>query len=406
MKFSISRKSLLQGLDCIRTTAAKKSTIPILNGVCLKAEGSGVCFSATDCTVFIRTQIAATVALEGSVVVNARDLYDIAKVLPDGPVTFEVSEHLVLEVTCGRISHKLQGHSSEDFPVFPERVDAGCVKIDVGMVKELIDCTQYAISNGNWNSPGTCGASFECDGGTLRMIATDGLRLSKAEIKMDGVVSDFKMLVPSKGIQELLGLVEGVQVSRKKGDHRGAARWQPLVVEVSQERGTAFFYSSGIQLSVRLIEATFPSYEYVIPKKDEIVVLASRIVLLEALKRISHGKWGSVRLEFLPGKWNRDSSEYLSGSLKIFSADPNVGERSEEVTVDYTGDPITIGFEAMYLLDVLGALHSDEISLGFSVTKGTSNTINLMTIRPVQEYSYIDFVGLVMSLRAKPDGTF
>jgi DNA polymerase III subunit beta len=208
-------------------------------------------------------------------------------------------------------------------------------------------------------------------------VTTDGHRLSKAEYKLtEGKkLLNFSILVPGKGIAELRRLVEEAKADRPKGEDL-----QP-VVEVASAGGSVFFRRDDVVLSVKLVDEQFPPYNKVIPSGQTRKVGVSRALLIEALRRISlvaSDKSGAVRFGL------------ESGVLRITSENPDVGEGAEELDVDFAGEPIEIGFNARYVLDVLGALSEDEVrlELGGQLDPGV--------IRPGGP---TDFVGVIMPMR-------
>jgi DNA polymerase-3 subunit beta len=182
--------------------------------------------------------------------------------------------------------------------------------------------------------------------------------------------------VPHKGIVELKRVIEDAKADRAKGDE------SKVSIEVANASGNAFFRREGIQLSVKLADEQFPPYSKVIPQSHTRRVVASRAKLVEGLRRISlvaNDKSGGVRLQL------------EEGSLRITSENPDVGEGSEELEVDYAGDPLTIGFNAKYLLEVLSALQEDEVALELS------GELDPGVVRPVEDGDA--FTGVIMPMR-------
>jgi DNA polymerase-3 subunit beta len=183
------------------------------------------------------------------------------------------------------------------------------------------------------------------------------------------------MLIPNKGVTELKRLIEDAKVDAKVDDR--------ATIGIATAGGNAFFQRAGVQLSVKLADEQFPPYGKVIPQQQDRRVHASRGRLMEALRRISlvaSDKSGGVRLGIEPGL------------LKITSENPDVGEGSEELEVDYAGEPMTIGFNARYLLDVLGALTVEDIAIELS------GELDPGVVRPVSDGGF-DFVGVIMPMR-------
>ena len=376
MELSISKKSFLRGLARTHAVADRKSSMPILSNILLTAEGTGtLALAATDLYLGVSATADAKVKKGGTVAVSARTLFDIVKALPEGEIQWTVGDSQAAEIRCGKVRYKIPGMPGEDFPPLPNPGKAEFAELDVEVLGELIQHTSYSMSSDD-TRPHLAGALFEGDGKLVRMVTTDGHRLSKAEAKLSkGSMLNFSMLVPNKGIAELKRLIEDAKADKGKDDG-------PLTVGVATTGGNAFFRREGILLSVKLADEQFPPYGKVIPQQQQRRMVVAKNLLLEALKRISlvaSDKSGGVRLHLEPGL------------LRITSENPDVGEGSEELEVDYAGDPLVIGFNARYLLDALGSLSSDQVALE------TSGELDPGVVRPVSES--IDYIGVIMPMR-------
>jgi DNA polymerase-3 subunit beta len=377
MELSISKKSFLRGLARTHGVADRKSSMPILSNVLLSVEGKNALrLSATDLYLGVTATVPAQIKKGGSVAVSARTLFDIVKNLPEGDVTWTVGENHAAEIKCGKVRYKIPGMPGEDFPPLPNPGKAEFVELDADVVGNLIAHTQFSMSADD-TRPHLAGALFEGDGKLVRMVTTDGHRLSKAEVKIaDAPMLNFTMLVPNKGIGELKRLIEDAKSDRGKGEDG------PLTVGVATAGGSAFFRREDIQLSVKLADEQFPPYGKVIPQQQDRRVRMGRAQIVEALRRISlvaNDKSGGVRLGIEPG------------TLKITSENPDIGEGSEELDVDYAGAPLNIGFNAKYLLDALACLTSDEVALELS------GELDPGVVKPESES--IDYVGVIMPMR-------
>ncbi|MFW6050626.1 MAG: DNA polymerase III subunit beta [Myxococcota bacterium] len=377
MELTISKKDFLRGLARTHAVADRKSSMPILSNVLLSAEGTeSLRLAATDLYLGISAEAPAKVGKGGSVAVSARTLFDIVKNLPEGEVRLQVGENQAAQLECGKVRYKIPGMPGDDFPPLPSPGEAEFAQIDAGVLGDLIALTQYSMSTDD-TRPHLAGALFEGDGKVVRMVTTDGHRLSKAERKMgEGApMLNFSMLIPHKGVSELRRIIE---------DARAAAKGEegPLPLGIATTGGNAFFRREDIRLSIKLADEQFPPYAKVIPQQQSRRVTAHRGALVEALRRISlvaSDKSGGVRLSIEPGL------------LRITSENPDVGEGSEELDVDFAGEPLVIGFNAKYLLDALGGLTEDEVAIELS------GELDPGVIKPVgSEY---DFVGVIMPMR-------
>ncbi len=377
MELTISKKSFLRGLARTHGVADRKSSMPILSNILLSTDStSALRLAATDLYLGVAATAEAQVTSGGSVAVAARTLFDIVKNLPDGEVKWSVGPNHAAEIRCGKVKYRIPGMPGDDFPPLPSPGRAEFVELDAEAVADLIAKTHFSMSTDD-TRPHLAGALFEGDGKVVRMVTTDGHRLSKAEHRIDGgSMLNFTMLVPNKGIGELRRLVDDLKAEQKKGEG------EPAKVGVATTGGNAFFRGNDVLLSVKLADEQFPPYAKVIPQQQKRRVVCSRQSLLDSLRRISlvsSDKSGGVRLGL------------EAGSLRIVSENPDVGEGSEELDVDYAGDPVTIGFNARYIVDVLGALTNDEVALELS------GELDPGVIKPVGDVA--DYVGVVMPMR-------
>lgn len=382
MEFTISKRHFLRALHRTHGVADRKNAMPILSNILLTTDDTATLrFAATDNYLGVSATAPAEIRKGGSVAVSAKTLFEIVKNLPEGDVHWSVGPNHGVEIRAGKARFRLPGMPGNDFPALADPGSATFSTLDVDAVSDLIKKTSYSMSTDD-TRPHLAGALFEGEGDRIRMVTTDGHRLSKCEHKLregQGPVS-FSMLVPNKGIAELRRLLEGDGKAEREG--KGGEEAGAPVVSVAKHGGNAFFRRDATQLSVRLADEQFPPYGRVIPQQQDKRVVVSRALLVEALKRISlvsNDKSGGIRWMVQPG------------SLRVMSENPDVGEGSEEVDVDYAGAPLTIGFNARYVLDVLNSLSDDEIALEFS------GELDPGVIKPATDATL--FVGVVMPMR-------
>ncbi|MGD8861389.1 MAG: DNA polymerase III subunit beta [Myxococcales bacterium] len=376
MELTISKKEFLRSLNRTHSVADRKSSMPILSNILLSTDGKEMLrFAATDLYLSVTSSAQAEVKQEGTIAVSARTLYDIVKNLPEGDVTVKVGDNHAAEIRAGKVRFKIPGMPGQDFPPLPSPGDAEFATLSADELGKLIALTHYSMSSDE-TRPHLAGALLEGDGKTVRMVTTDGHRLSKAEYKQeDGAMLNFEMLVPNKGVMELKRMIDEARADQGKGSGDKAT------VEIAHSGANAFFRRQDMLLGVKLADEQFPPYEKVIPKNHERRVVVQRGMLLEALKRISlvaNDKSGAVRVAVEPGH------------VRITSENPDVGEGSEELDVDYAGEGVEIGFNARYLMDVLSSITEDEIALelGGSLDPGA-----------VKPEGPTEFVGVIMPMR-------
>jgi len=378
MELVISKRNFLRGLARTHGVADRKSSMPILSNILLTTDSTtSLRFAATDLYLGVAATATAEVKKGGSIAVSARTLFEIVKNLPEGDVHWTVGPNHAAEIRAGKFRFRIPGMPGDDFPALPSSGSADFFSIDAEMLGDLITKTQYSMSTDD-TRPHLAGALFEGEGKIVRMVTTDGHRLSKIDHRLDDAAPmlSFSMLVPNKGIAELKRLIEDARADAKSSKEEGRPQ-----ISVATSGGSAFFKREGIVLSVKLADEQFPPYGRVIPQQQEKRVVVSRAGLVEALKRmslVSSDTSGGVRFMV------------SAGSLRIVSENPDVGEGSEELDVDYAGEPITIGFNAKYILEVLGSLTDDEVALELA------GELDPGVIKPAGDTM---FVGVVMPMR-------
>jgi len=348
MELVAPKKNLLRLLARCQGVADKKSTMPVLANVLLSTEGNLLRISATDLYLAVTGSVEAEIKRAGSVAVPARDLFERVKHMPDGPIQVSVGNGAatVIKAVGSARRYTLHGLPGGDFPTLPvPDPQAVQIELPVDTLAQLIARTHFSISTDETRAH-LNSALFECQPGLVRMVTTDGHRLSKMEIQVEGLQATTTMLVPLKAIGELRRLLEEVTENRST-----------TLVKISQTGPNAFFYLLGVQFSVKLIDAQFPPYEAVIPSVTDRALRTPRVPLSDALRAVSlaaSDRTGGVKLGV------------SKNALRITSESPESGNGFDEVVVDYSGPDLSVGFNARYLLDVLGAMDDDEVTIGLS----------------------------------------
>jgi DNA polymerase-3 subunit beta len=340
MEFRIAADELKKALHRAQGIVERKATMPILSNVLITASKSGVTVTAFDLDIGIVSEHQAEVTKPGAVTVSAKTLFDIVSLIPDAHLTVKKLPNNYAELTSGAAHYKIVGMAPEEFPKLPKEEAGHAVKLTGSAILEMIKKTSYAISNDETRYI-LNGVFFEPrEGGKVRMVATDGHRLALVERELAG---DFKLksgvIIPRKGLFELKRLL----------DEAPEAECQLGFAENS-----AVFKKPGLSMVMRLIDGQFPEYQRVIPREGEKQVMVKRSQFFDALKRIallSADKSSAVKLSL---------SENL---LRITANNPELGEAKDDLEVAYRGPSLTIGFNARYILDVLSAIETDEVTL-------------------------------------------
>ena len=375
MDLVIPKKDLLRLVARCQGVADKKSAMPALANVLLAAEGNAVRVAATDLYIGVTGQTHADIKTGGSVAVPARDLLERVKAMPDGPVQITTTEgaHTSLKAVGSPRRYTLPGLPGSEFPQLPAPAqDAPSLELPVEQLALLITRTHFSISTDETRAH-VNSALFEWAGDRVRMVTTDGHRLSKMEATVSGSSATATMLIPLKAITELRRLAEEARAEKET----------PMVA-ITQSGPNAFFNIAGMQFSVKLVDAQFPPYQQVIPSVTERSVRAPRVQFADALRAIAlaaNDRTGGVKLSIAPG------------TLRITSESPDTGAGFDELSVDYNGPEVTIGFNAKYFLDVLNSLDDEEIVLGIS------GELDPAVLRPASESSQAGYVAVIMPMR-------
>lgn len=349
MNFSIAKEDFAHLLYLTNTIVEKKNTMPILANVKLSAEGNKLRVSATDLKVSLVGEAEAKVKVEGDITLDAKVLYDIIRELPDLQVNVTMQKKQRVEIECGQARFRINGTSSDEFPKVEgvELIDP--CSIDAARLYEMLEKTAFAMSsdetrhhlNGIYaeTAEGPLGPGKKC----LRLVATDGHRLSMISRPADGFSLASSVIIPRKGVQELKKVLEG---------RDGAAA-------VSVANGFFTVRSGSVTLGVRLIEGQFPDYKQVIPLESNTKVIASRSDLLAAIKRVAlvtTDKTKAVKFRL------------VQGNLLLSSSSPEYGDASEVISVEQEGEDVTIGFSSRYVLDLLSVMSEEEEQISLKLS--------------------------------------
>lgn len=380
MHVVVSKRDLVRVLARCQGVADKKSTMPALGNVALQTVGNDkLRLSATDLYLSVTSSVNAKVERPGSIALGAKDLLERVRMMPEGEISIETpvgSANSTLRAVGSARRYTLHGIPGEEFPTLPEPdPSASVLTLGVEALSRLIAATHFSISTDetrlHLNS-----ALFEWEGEAVRMVTTDGHRLSKMEMFEPGRTAQASMLIPLKGVLELKRLCD-----ETKSDKDGASESS---IQIVQSGPNAFFTLSGFRFSVKLVDAQFPPYQQVIPESSERIVTAPRLAVADALRAVAiaaSDRTGGVKLTITPGR------------LRFESESPESGEGFDEITVDYAGQEMTVGFNARYFLDVLMAVEDDEIALGLS------GELDPAVVQPATQAKNTSQVAVIMPMR-------
>jgi DNA polymerase III subunit beta len=358
----INRDELLNPLQAVTGIVEKRHTLPILSNVLIEQKKENLHLVATDLEIQITTSCEGVgkAGDEQRLTVSARKLQDILRSLPDGTETTLDLQANKLQVKAGKSRFNLQTMPADDFP---KMADAGAVQASFSVSQKLLQSllllVQYAMAQQDIRYY-LNGLLLVLDGKKLKVVATDGHRLSYAEGDLSESHEKREVILPRKAVLEL---------SKQLGAGENDVN---IELYASQVR---FKYGNN-ELVTKIIDGKFPDYTRVIPVNYNKRITLERTALLQSLQRaaiLSNEKFRGVR-------WM-----LTGGSLRISCTNSEQEEAQEEMEVAYSGDALDVGFNITYLLDVLNNVHAEKIECAF----GDANSSMLITIPERDDFRYV-----------------
>jgi DNA polymerase-3 subunit beta len=364
VKIKVLRDDLLTPLQLIANVVERRQTLPILSNVKLIVSESGLEMVGTDLEVELQANSRVSAESLGQVTLPAKKLNDIWRSL-------SASENIVLElvndkvmIRCGGGKYSLATIGISEFPESMDASDTETIEVNSVDFKKSVEQVAFSMAQQDVRYF-LNGMLLEVDGGVMRLVATDGHRLAKTEMKLgEAAVTDHAAIIPRKGVLELLKIVEEVE---------------RFDLSISDKVMTV---SAGIyRFTTKLVEGQFPDYNKVIPTGGSIELIIDRACFRESLQRasiLSNEKYRGIRLLL------------SSGSLKVQANNPEQEEAEELLEVVYDGEPVEIGFNVGYILDVLSVLTCDEVRITLSdgnssaLLEGVDDSSGLYVVMPMR----------------------
>lgn len=342
MDIRISKSELNKALSLTQSIVERKTTMPILTNVLLSASEGELKVSATDLEITAVTRAVADVTEGGSTTVNAKVFSDIVRELPEGDVTLKLLEQERLLIETDKTKMRMIGVSAEEYPSLPGIGMNVTNKISSSQLSEMVAKTLYAVSTDEtrFNLNGVCFSIASGEKGkerALRMVATDGHRLAMITRPIGDLNFEGQVIVPRKGLAELRRILDSQEDVNTGIDVKDGF----LIIDTDQTK-----------ISMRLIDGEFPDYRQVLPKQKGAIASVESGKLAQAIKRAAlmvTDKGKCLKLDFVPGR------------LKILTSSPELGDASEELEVQYQGEPLSVGFNARYLLEVANSIGEEQM---------------------------------------------
>lgn len=372
MEFTIKQSVLRDELSFVQGIVERKSTIPVLSNILIESIGEAeIRIVGTDLDVTIRCDAEAEIIKAGSMCIQARRLFDIVRLLEGGNVSFKKEDNEWVTLKSGRSSFRLAGVSREQFPEVPQFKSVP-MRLSAEIFNHFIQNTAFAITNEQSRFT-LSGAKFVLDANSAKMVTTDGHRLAYIEKKFataDETAGTMDALIPKKALMEL------VKISREAGGD----------VSFGEDPNHIYFETDGRLLITRKLSGNFPNYEMVMPKDNDKIATFDLDEMRAAVRRISlmaDERTRSIRVTI------------REGELEISAQSSEEGSGTEFVQADYTGDEVTLGFNAQYLQEFLnvvgsGAEAADASGSGESETDGDKVRVKETAARPRISFEFKD----------------
>jgi DNA polymerase III subunit beta len=369
MRFTIARGALLDALGVVTKALSSRTTLPILSGLLVTAADGTVVLQATDLEISIKDSVAAEVEEKGAAVLPGRLLSDVARKMPDAAILVETTSFDRVSVSCrsekaGVISFELRTLPADDFPRFPEVDPELTVEIPVQQLGVMVRQVAKAVSHDEAR-PILTGILLLIEGDEIKMVATDSYRLAIRASRLETAAPErIEVVVPGKALEEV------PKVS-------GSAQTVTMGVSANQ----IVFTAGETTYVTRRIEGTFPNYGQLVPSDGTTRMTVDRAELLEAAQRVSllaqHN--APVRMKI------------AESTLTLSAVTQDVGEASEDLMVETSGEPLEIAFNHVFLID--GVASSDDERLTFvasgplkpgvfSASEAGEYTYLIMPVRP------------------------
>ncbi len=334
MEIRLNRIEFLNELVPMQGIVERRTTIPVLSHILLRAADERLHIAATDLEVSLTSWCDAEVKEEGAIAIQAKKLLEIIRASSGDDVTLRIEQEGLLTILVGKSLFKIRGLPAEEFPTLPNIEDQEPVRIPFQTFRNMVTKVFFAISSEESRFQ-LSGALLQLQDDGIVLVATDGHRLALVESRLEGMSEAEGVLVPRKALQELQRF-EGEDLSFRRSEHHLS------------------FTLGARQLICRILEGTFPDYERVISTSNDKLVVSNRLELAAVVNRIS----------LLTGDRARAIRMELEPKQLVFSAaNPDLGEAREDIACDYEGDAISMGLNPDYLANFLSVTDTEKVRL-------------------------------------------
>lgn len=336
MELRLRREALLAELGPMQGIIERRTTVPALTHVLLRAERGLLSLAATDMDISLTSEVAVELAAAGSLTVSARKLHEIVRAANAEQMRWQADDRQVLTIEAGRSRFRVRGLPAGNFPSLPDLAkEPVLAAVALEDLRRWISLVLFAVSS-EQNRFQLSGALIKLRPGRFELVATDGHRLALVEVERPEFRAEAQLMVPRKALQEILRLEGKGIVELRRSEHHVSFRCPPW------------------ELCGRLLDGAFPDYEKVISREADKELEVDRREFLAAVERVS----------LLAGERNRGIRLALGNpeEFELSAANPDLGEASEQIGCKYRGESLNIAFNPDYLAQFLSAVTSSRVS--------------------------------------------
>jgi DNA polymerase-3 subunit beta len=347
MKLSCLRDNLAKGLAVVSRAVASRSTLPVLGNVLLATDQGRLKIAATNLELAVTCWIGAKVEGDGAITVPARILGDFVNSLPPERIDMELNEKTqTLHLKCARYDANIKGIDAQEFPIIPSIADGKKINLEPDMLREVIEQVTFAAATDE-SRPVLTGVVGKFEKDKVTFAAADGFRLSVRNASLSKAIdAPISVIIPAKALQQVA--------------HVSSDQEEPIEIAITENKNQILFRLTNIEVVSQLIEGAFPDFTRIIPEKHTTRVVVNTGELQNAVKASSvfaRDAMNTVRLSIAP------ANQMGAGKLTMTANSAESGDNLGEIDATVDGEAVEIAFNARYLADVLGVLHSPQVAL-------------------------------------------
>lgn len=365
MQLSCTKENLNKGLNIVSRAVSARAQLPILNNILLTTEKGGLKIAATDLEIGISTWIGAKIENEGAITIPSRMLLDFVSNNNDEIINLKTKNE-TLCLSSKKFQAELNGIKAEEFPKIPNLLKNNSIEFSALELKQAINLVNFACAFDD-TRPVLNGVLFKFENQKIKLAATDSYRLAEKILLTDKPIKEKKeLIIPNRGLNEVARIIS-------EDDEK---------VEIYFSDNQAMFKISETQIVTRLIEGSFPDYEQIIPKSNNLEIIVATNEFASALKMASlfaRENANNIKLKIKE-----------PNSIEIHAASPQLGSEVSKIEGEVKGKELEIAFNAKYLLDVLNNLNFEKIIFSLSdrfapgAIKGIGDQSYLYIIMPLR----------------------